>query len=840
MALPLPPASNLHSILLVTKSRSLGPRLVFHYPPLSPSAAALAANKAPAWFGNDTSTGSIASHSDSSDWDSSTETEDDIEAGSRTSGGRGSGRTTASHREKDRHRPSPGVWGRQESVDEEDADGEDGEGKAAGAGKEKGGDYDWHTVLGFQVDALEKMLCPSKAFNKRRFELGVEGIVFVGAPRFVRDDGYWKKPRRRKEKVAKENLEGSVIKLKVTDSDEDPSPQTVSGSASGRASAEPFEYPVGFEPGYGHGLMSGAASEAQSEAGSDTRSNSTTDNAPDMTMFNIVFVLNPPALEYQLRVKEMYDNVARKFAKALKYEQARHNYIWKESKRVIDIKQRAKENGEPLSVTWHQLINTSLLAKSVAIMFDAISNDKIAHLHFDKHFSTSFQIPQADSTPYLPNALEPQMPGLWLTTSNVVIEEDDYAPMTQHAALLLLEDAETLVKELEGDSKGTTTGLAFYVRTITPTKSLQKISIKHNILAHDMMNIAGHLVYWRRARFIPPLHPRDTYIVSPNADMSALQAAISAYAARFPTLPSLPKILSMLSGTPRPWRTMIPTNEHREAYMEILAWLMRGGWVTQLRTFAWVRVTVEIKAQVAADMEREAREKKIEEERRREMEDNESLSERLFEGDKRTSWMINRPSTPMRRRQDEDHTESNIMLSPRQGPYRGSPARPSSDAGSTSSNRTTIAASSNHPPSPSAQQAKQTQPHRPSPLHLKTTSPSQAPTMAAPFSPPTNPLNTNLLSPSLPSPPLSLQNFTPSLVLSPQKAKEKEARWLEKIGQSFAEEDLRELWPMLLRHLDGRHAIEDIAPREGLKRKRVWNLFHGVRDGGWLVSVRHW
>src|SRR4051812_42149557 len=77
MAVPLPPASNLHAILLVTKSRSLGPRLVFHYPPLSPSAAALAAAKDPAWFRHDTSTASVDSRSSDSDWDSSGDSDDD-------------------------------------------------------------------------------------------------------------------------------------------------------------------------------------------------------------------------------------------------------------------------------------------------------------------------------------------------------------------------------------------------------------------------------------------------------------------------------------------------------------------------------------------------------------------------------------------------------------------------------------------------------------------------------------------------------------------------------------------------------------------------------------------
>ncbi|KAF2686605.1 hypothetical protein K458DRAFT_297296 [Lentithecium fluviatile CBS 122367] len=853
MALPLPPASNLQAILLVTKSRSLGPRLVFHYPPISPSAAALAANKAPVWFGNETSTGSVGSDSSSSDWDSSTENDggdDDAEAGSKTSGGRTSGRTGTSHREEKKLRPGAGgAWGRQESIDEEDAEeGAEG-GKAGGGARAMGGDRDWDTVLGFKVDALEKILCPGKSFNKRKFELGVESVVFVGAPMFVREDGLWKKRKKRRKRRAEERVQNGdlLANLALSDSDEDAASQDESKSKSKSKSKkkekeDDFVFPPGFEPGYGHGLMSGAASGAVSEAGSDTRSNSTTNDNPDMTMFNVVFVLNPPALEYQLRTKNMYDNVTKKYAKALKYEQARFQYVWKESKRIIDIKQRAKENGESLSATWRKIINTSPLAKSLATMFDAISNDKIAHIHFDASFNTSFQIPQADSTPYLPNALEPQMPGLWLTTSNVVIDDDNDAPMTQHAALLLLEDPEVILKDIQGD-KGNAAALAFYIRNIVPTKSLLKISNKHNILAQDMEFIAGHLVYWRRARLIAPLHPGDTYIVSPNADMSNMQAAISAYAMRFPTLPSLPKMLSLLSGNPKPYKSFIPTAEHRDAYMDILAWLMRGGWVTQLRTFAWVRVSPEIKAQVATEMEREAVLKKAED-ARREAWDTESLNESLL-SDKRSSFLsaggaTARPGTPLRRTRrdresDDDNAgaESNMILSPRTAAtgWRGSPARAASDAGSTSSARTTIAypATTQRPLSPAQPSNTNTKPtHHPSPLHLNPTSPS-----------PSHPNPSQTLSPTSPNPSLPSTHH-PSIILSPTKASSLETRWLEKIGHTFRDPDLREHWPMLLRHLDGRHAIEDVSPREGLKRKRVAGLFGGVREGGWLVIVRHW
>ncbi|KAF2833487.1 hypothetical protein CC86DRAFT_365376 [Ophiobolus disseminans] len=859
MALPLPPASNLHSILLVTKSRSLGPRLVFHYPPLSPSAAALAGAKDPAWFRHDISTASVGSGSSDSDWESSTATDDDndIEIGSRTSGGRGSGRTVtgASFRDRDRSKLGTDVWNKQETIDEDDPDERDGDSDSRGR---RGGDYDWDTVLGFKTDALEKILSPSKEFNKRRFELGVESIVFVGAPMFVREDGLWKKLRRQKKKRSDKDKreDGDLVKNLTTTDDDEEEVVMAEKTPSKPPKPEPFVYPEGFEPGYGHSTVSSAPSVAASEAGSDARSNSTNqDNTPDMTMFNVVFVLNPPALEYQQRVKEMYDNVTRKYAKALKYEEARFQYVWKESKRIIDMKQRAKESNESLTSTWRKIIATSPLAKSIAIMFDSISNDKIAHIHFDATFNTSFQIPQADSTPYLPNALEPQMPGLWLTTSNVELEEDE-SPMTQHAALLLLEDTETLIKDLGGEATGSAAAIAFYIRNIIPTKSLLKISKRHNISARDMEYIASHLVYWRRARLIAPLSPRDTYIVSPNADFASLSAAITVYAQRFPTLPTLPKILSLLSGTPLPFRNFIPTTEHREAYMEILAWLMRGGWVTQLRTFAWVRVTPEIKSQVAAEMEREERMKKAEEATKELLGDNDSVAESLL-SDKRSSLLSARSITPLRMtRRDrsseggEEEMHHSTILSPRLA--RRSPARASSDTGSTSSQRTTIAlGSSQRPESPSRLGIRDVKPHRPSPLHARPTSPSRSSVVS-----PTSPA---VASP----PPLSAKNFKHSVVYSPQKANSLETRWLEKIGQTFDDIDListnpsppkhhdggmlgitgkelRESWPILLKHLDGRHAIEDMAPREGMKRKRVALLFNAIKERGWLVIVRHW
>lgn len=588
-----------------------------------------------------------------------------------------------------------------------------------------------------------------------------------------------------------------------------------------------------------------------------------------MTMFNVVFVLNPPALEYQLRTGEMYDNVIRKFSKDLKYEQAKTNYVWRESKAILNLKNKAKENREPMSMLWHNIISSSPLAKAIAIIYDAISNNKIAHINLATLADASYQIPQAPSTPYIPRPTEPQMPGLWLTTANLPDESAETDPgftiaLTPHSALLLLEDKETLLKEIEGDVKEHSVQLAYYISNLTPTKSLHKLAIQHKIPVADLEFIAAHLIYWRRARAIPPLHHRDIYIVSPNADMRKLPQAIPAYAARFPTLPSLPKMLSLLSSqSPRTYGNMIPSKDHRTAYMEILAWLMRGGWVTQLRTFAWIRVSPEVQAEVASIMEREAKDAaraavQAARERHAALEVHSDDA-----SDRATIASDDVPSTPHHNGRREERS-----------PRTSETASDGGGSNSARSSRTNF----NTATSPTA--------HRNSPLHAShsTTSLTGLSTVSSnasssmPHGTPNTPQRTaNSLRHHLHHPhhhtgasnnngatssaavaasgyhgghashhatSKDPTDYAPRMIYSPQRANALEARWIEHIRSSFGDEgvekEVRDLWPALLKYFDGRHALDDIAGREGIKRKRVWSVLGVLRERNVLYFVRHW
>ena len=205
----------------------------------------------------------------------------------------------------------------------------------------------------------------------------------------------------------------------------------------------------------------------------------------------------------------------------------------------------------------------------------------------------------------LPSITSPQVPGLWLTTANSLALDDDIdnnnVRIASHFTLLLLADLSVILSEVAATSSPLTAPLTHFLHATIPTKSFLQISQSSSIPLRDIQFLASHLVYWRRARAVPPLHQRDTYIVSPNANIRKVMSQSSTFARAFPTLPSLPKILTLLSSTPKPFSTLIPSKDHKAAYLEILAWLLRFGWVTQLRTFAWIRVPPHIRDIVAQD-----------------------------------------------------------------------------------------------------------------------------------------------------------------------------------------------------------------------------------------------
>ncbi|KAL8929969.1 MAG: hypothetical protein Q9208_001113 [Pyrenodesmia sp. 3 TL-2023] len=477
----------------------------------------------------------------------------------------------------------------------------------------------WNDMFGFPLEALARLLCPPSTANKERFEMSIDDKVFVGHPIHAHEGEQWKQKKAERKAKAKKAAADEAAKAQSKGlASRQPSAPEADESTDASERDENLEASRTSQAS----LAANGAHLAMSESAPPIKGESTRPKWKEvLNLFHVVFVLNPPPLEYQLRVKEMYDHVIKKFSKALKREQAHSRYVYREAsllyreaplmKRALGkllsflisltIANKFEAEDQSLATLYHRYQTRSPLAKAITTLYNNISMSRIAHINLTPSSSLSFQIPVPTSISVLPGPLAPQLPGLWLTTATSLPADDDVnmtsSQLASHFTLLLLSDLPTILSEINDTSSPLSAPLTHYLQISKPTKSFLQISQSSGIHLSDIQFLASHLIYWRKARAIPPLHQRDTYIVSPNADMSKLGSATSKFARAFPALPSLPKLLNLLS-TPRAYSTLIPSKDHKEAFMNILAWLLRDGWVTQLRTFMWVRVPPHIKAVV--------------------------------------------------------------------------------------------------------------------------------------------------------------------------------------------------------------------------------------------------
>lgn len=435
------------------------------------------------------------------------------------------------------------------------------------------------TILGLDEDGLVSLLAPDRTWNKRKFELSINDLTFIGRPIFAKQNGSWRK------------LAAPRIGRRRSNSPDQP-PSSEDDTA-----------------------------KSASEEDTDGTEAAARDTKSELVMFHVVFVMSPSPLDHAHRVKEMYDNVVKKLSKALKWVQVRHDYVKIEAENIHVQQKRVSRMSDSSSTTstTDELV-TSPLAKAITTVFKAISASKIASVTLLPGVSISLQIPPVTSTAYLPSLTEPPLPpGLWLTTATEAAPSDDAnnkhamssstLQLAKSYTLLLKSPPQRIAKDAQLAGGPLASHLPKFVAALRPTKSFYKLSNAAQISLADVQLLARHLIYWRRAIAIPPLHQRDTYIVSPVADFRKLREACSVYQAQFPApLPTLPKLLADLSDVPRPFGSLIPSQDHKDDYMLALAWLLRNGWVMQLRTFAYIRITSEIKQQARErDRERESR-----------------------------------------------------------------------------------------------------------------------------------------------------------------------------------------------------------------------------------------
>ncbi|KAG0649957.1 Nitrogen permease regulator 3 [Hyphodiscus hymeniophilus] len=579
----------------------------------------------------------------------------------------------------------------------------------------------WEHLAEFSTKDLESILTPSRAFHKKRFELSLDPLHFVTYPIHVREDGLW---RKKKPKKGKKSKQGDT------------------------------------EPGDSDKKVDKGKAKADDNASEDDEDHG------GMTMFNVVFVLNVPRDEEDQRIAEIYEHVVKTFNKALKHAQAQSNYVWKESEMILSMKEKAREDRRPMSWLWSHILVKSTLAGAIRDVFDSISKNKIATVHIPTNPSLdlSLQIPVPSFLTSLPSATERAMPGLPVTTANPFIDEEgneDATHLNKHFALLLLQDEDKVIAELQSDNTELSEPLIECIRLSKPSLSFLQVAQTNSLELPSLLVLAQHLLYWRKAIAIPPLHGRDTYIVSPNCDSHQLPTASMAWKRAFPLAPSLPNFLANISAQPRPYKTFAPSKDHRATYLDMLGWLIRGGWVTQLRTFAWILVWPEIIYEVKYQLKADA----------------------------------------LRKKKDGIRSENTSTENPDSTEESGSDKVKESDADT---------------PLTTEQVAQNARLKR-----LADRAAEATKAEADEFANMTVPVPTD--HPSFNKAP-HLKSIAPYIIVDPHKVGHEESLYIAALGKRFTDPKVKECWFKFCKYFNGSQALEMIALREGMKRKETWGI----------------
>lgn len=419
-------------------------------------------------------------------------------------------------------------------------------------------DRDCETLFGYNFETLESLMSPGRWLNRKKFEVSLEGMTFVGHPVFADASGNWSKENA----VNNSNVDLQNDNMDDTDGANDWVPLTHEGTVANHTAniTNAAQDPTGIITHDFTHIADSFDTNDGAPLGTSMNSTSTLSGAAidQMTMFHVIFATYT---ESSVTAGNLYMNVAKKLSKALHLCQKQDGYVSLESQKILSLKAKGNRMKLTTESLWAQLVESSELAWGMKEIYEKVNSGLVARIRIN---GTEISL-------YCPAG------------SKAAVDVQELHP---HSGLLLLEDKDILLREL---SHPDSSPLAYFIREQTPTKSLLKHSTILDIPLKDIIYLAQHLLKWRKARSIMPLHPRNTYVVSPQARVEVVPELVPIYARRFAGLPPLPQMLKMLSGRPIKYGLLIPSKDHRAPFMDILAFFVRHGLVIQLKTYGWIK-----------------------------------------------------------------------------------------------------------------------------------------------------------------------------------------------------------------------------------------------------------
>ncbi|GAV29615.1 hypothetical protein PMKS-003116 [Pichia membranifaciens] len=486
--------------------------------------------------------------------------------------------------------------------------------------KNQNKEYKVEKLFSFDTDFISDLATPPKSLCNTRFELTVEDMVFLGLPIHIQDDGSWRVSKKSKF-IRSKSMSTSQRSRKQSCSDSNQNEDKRSGS--NRAS---FNNSINLDDHKVNDTETKNDDELHDDhidhhndmevleyTGENSR---VIEKDCGMYQFHMLFVMNPPVVEYNHRIDEMFHYIISRISLLLRYEQQKTNYVWEESKKILELKEDLAHL--PINQQWKTIIEKSSLAKLICETYKAVSRSQIVNIEINGKLN-SFQIPiRREFVVLPPNYVElPEYSTLSsISPFNQLNSYESPTSLSQandvmaFFGLILLDDTERIIRDIKAEKDSV---IASFIRLIKPSESLQRLSVLSGLDIQEVKMFANHLVYWRRAMAILPLTSRSIYVVSPIAPIKNIYKDSPDFNRTFPNLPPLPTFLSMISdistNKPKSISNIIPSRDHRDLYMDAIAWLFKHGYIIQLYTFLYLKITKEIKIKVAEEVEIEIKRK---------------------------------------------------------------------------------------------------------------------------------------------------------------------------------------------------------------------------------------
>ncbi|KAI8879050.1 UPF0171-domain-containing protein, partial [Backusella circina FSU 941] len=418
-------------------------------------------------------------------------------------------------------------------------------------------------VFNVDVSFLADALAPKLPLCDGVFQLSMDDLTFVGHPVSLSS------PKEEKEdnNNSNNNNNNNNNNIESEHEDSEMDEQQMDDNNSSKSSSNSH-----------HSKSSTTDSTSNSSNSSDEDGLSPT--SIHMTLFHVVFVLCSPDLELNAQIDTLYKNVILRYTSALRYEQLRCGYVQEEVEKVLALKEEAFNKGTSYDHMMKDILNESSMARDIRQIYTAISANKAAHIIINDFIDLSLQIPlnnKANNTKNLTSYDNASLMDIYGASG---YEYDHFPVLCPYHTLLLLEDPEEVLKNMPLDASPT---LVQLVQILTPTQSLQELHLLLDCSLAQIYRLAAHLIYWRKAKVIHTINTRNTYVVSPNANLDDLVALEADFKLHVPNL-SLTVLLSRLSHN-QPYSQIYRVKELKNQYLEALTWLIRKDLVVQFHMY---------------------------------------------------------------------------------------------------------------------------------------------------------------------------------------------------------------------------------------------------------------